>query len=90
MNARPNVLEGDQRGARRRCRDDDVGCGKRVRRVQPDPSGEVVPRSGRDHPESRQTSAPGVFVDWDFAARNLRSSRWLHKRVDVDFNGWFM
>ena len=35
-------------------------------------------------------SAPGVFVDWDFAARNLRSARWLHKRVDVDFNGWFM
>ena len=23
-------------------------------------------------------------------ARNLRSARWLHKRVDVDFNGWFM
>ncbi len=30
------------------------------------------------------------YSDWDFAARNLRSSRWLHKRVDVDFNGWFM
>jgi len=35
-------------------------------------------------------SAPGVFLDWDFAARNLRSARWLHQRVDVDFNGWFM
>ncbi len=35
-------------------------------------------------------SAPGVFMDWDFAARNLRSTRWLHKRVDVDFNGWYM
>ena len=35
-------------------------------------------------------SAPEVFIDWDFAARNLRSSRWLHRRVDVDFNGWFM
>ncbi|MBZ5737346.1 glycosyltransferase [Nocardioides mangrovi] len=35
-------------------------------------------------------SAPGVFNDWDFAARNLRSARWLHKRIDVDFNGWFM
>ena len=33
---------------------------------------------------------PGVFTDWDFGARNLRSTRWLHKRVDVDFNGWFM
>jgi galactofuranosylgalactofuranosylrhamnosyl-N-acetylglucosaminyl-diphospho-decaprenol beta-1,5/1,6-galactofuranosyltransferase len=35
-------------------------------------------------------SAPGVFMDWDFGTRNLRSSRWLHKRVDVDYNGWFM
>ena len=31
-----------------------------------------------------------VESDWDFAARNLRSSRWLHRRVDVDFNPWFM
>ena len=31
-----------------------------------------------------------VINDWDFAARNLRSARWLHQRVDVDFNGWFM
>ena len=30
------------------------------------------------------------FSDWDFAGRNLRSARWLHKRTDVDFNGWFM
>ncbi|WP_372728122.1 glycosyltransferase [Nocardioides sp.] len=30
-----------------------------------------------------------TYSDWDFASRNLRSSRWLHKRVDVDFNGWF-
>lgn len=35
-------------------------------------------------------SAPDVQTDWDFAARNLRSTRWLHKRVDVDYNGWFM
>jgi len=35
-------------------------------------------------------SAPGVFGNWDFSARNLRSTRWLHKRVDVDYNGWFM
>lgn len=27
---------------------------------------------------------------WDFSARNLRSTRWLHRRVDVDFNPWFM
>ena len=31
-----------------------------------------------------------VSRHWDFAARNLRSARWLHRRVDVDFNGWFM
>ncbi len=30
------------------------------------------------------------YSDWDFAARNLRSARWLHKRADVDYNGWFM
>jgi galactofuranosylgalactofuranosylrhamnosyl-N-acetylglucosaminyl-diphospho-decaprenol beta-1,5/1,6-galactofuranosyltransferase len=35
-------------------------------------------------------SAPGVFMNWDFASRNLRSARWLHRRVDVDYNGWFM
>ena len=35
-------------------------------------------------------SPPSVHNDWDFAARNLRSARWLHRRVDVDFNGWFM
>ncbi|SDC22776.1 glycosyltransferase [Nocardioides lianchengensis] len=31
-----------------------------------------------------------VLAEWDFGARNLRSTRWLHRRVDVDFNGWFM
>ena len=36
-----------------------------------------------------QTRLDG-YSDWDFAARNLRSARWLHKRADVDFNGWFM
>ncbi len=34
--------------------------------------------------------APETYGDWDFGARNLRSSRWLHRRIDVDFNGWFM
>ena len=33
---------------------------------------------------------PDSYPDWDLAARNLRSARWLHKRADVDFNGWFM
>ncbi|MBC2933839.1 glycosyltransferase [Nocardioides sp. zg-1228] len=36
-----------------------------------------------------QTRLDG-YSQWDFAARNLRSARWLHKRADVDFNGWFM
>ncbi len=36
------------------------------------------------------TSPPAVETDWDFGARNLRSTRWLHRRVDVDFNPWFM
>ncbi|WP_109508183.1 glycosyltransferase [Nocardioides speluncae] len=31
-----------------------------------------------------------VQADWDFSARNLRSTRWLHRRIDVDYNGWFM
>ncbi len=35
-------------------------------------------------------SPPTVETDWDFGARNLRSARWLHRRVDVDFNPWFM
>ncbi|WP_432476992.1 glycosyltransferase [Nocardioides sp. GXQ0305] len=35
-------------------------------------------------------SAPGVFPGWDLGNRNLRSARWLHARVDVDYNGWFM
>jgi galactofuranosylgalactofuranosylrhamnosyl-N-acetylglucosaminyl-diphospho-decaprenol beta-1,5/1,6-galactofuranosyltransferase len=28
--------------------------------------------------------------EWDFGARNLRSTRFLHRRLDVDFNPWFM
>jgi len=36
-----------------------------------------------------QTPLDG-YSQWDLSARNIRSSRWLHKRVDVDFNGWFM
>lgn len=36
------------------------------------------------------TSAGGVEDDWDFSVRNLRASKWLHRRVDVDYNGWWM
>jgi galactofuranosylgalactofuranosylrhamnosyl-N-acetylglucosaminyl-diphospho-decaprenol beta-1,5/1,6-galactofuranosyltransferase len=35
-------------------------------------------------------SPKSAEADWDFGARNLRSSRWLHRRLDVDFNPWFM
>ena len=35
-------------------------------------------------------AAPGVRTQYDLAARNLRSTPWLHRRVDVDFNGWWM
>jgi galactofuranosylgalactofuranosylrhamnosyl-N-acetylglucosaminyl-diphospho-decaprenol beta-1,5/1,6-galactofuranosyltransferase len=47
--------------------------------------GEIVNRY-RFWWESPQT----VVNDWDFGERNLRSARWLHRRIDVDFNGWFM
>ncbi|UDY22757.1 glycosyltransferase [Nocardioides sp. Kera G14] len=30
-----------------------------------------------------------AYVAWDFSTRNIRSARWLHKRWDVDFNGWY-
>lgn len=30
-----------------------------------------------------------VENDWDFVPRNLRSTRWLHRRIDADFNPWF-
>ncbi|MET3962995.1 galactofuranosylgalactofuranosylrhamnosyl-N-acetylglucosaminyl-diphospho-decaprenol beta-1,5/1,6-galactofuranosyltransferase [Marmoricola sp. OAE513] len=36
------------------------------------------------------TSPDYLETQWDFGARNLRSTRWLHRRVDVDFNPWFM
>ena len=26
----------------------------------------------------------------DFRQRNLRQTPWMHRRVDVDFNGWWM
>ncbi|QDH10793.1 glycosyltransferase family 2 protein [Nocardioides dongxiaopingii] len=35
-------------------------------------------------------SAPGVVPGWDLNERNIRSTRWLHARIDVDYNPWFM
>jgi galactofuranosylgalactofuranosylrhamnosyl-N-acetylglucosaminyl-diphospho-decaprenol beta-1,5/1,6-galactofuranosyltransferase len=34
--------------------------------------------------------ASRVRPEYDLANRNLRATRWLHHRVDVDYNGWWM
>ena len=34
--------------------------------------------------------APATKHGQDFSRRTLRSTRWLHRRVDVDYNGWWM
>jgi galactofuranosylgalactofuranosylrhamnosyl-N-acetylglucosaminyl-diphospho-decaprenol beta-1,5/1,6-galactofuranosyltransferase len=34
--------------------------------------------------------APSTEHDHDLSQRNLRSTRWLHRRSDVDYNGWWM
>jgi galactofuranosylgalactofuranosylrhamnosyl-N-acetylglucosaminyl-diphospho-decaprenol beta-1,5/1,6-galactofuranosyltransferase len=35
-------------------------------------------------------AAPDTKHGHNFAARSLRSTKWLHRRVDVDYNGWWM
>ena len=45
---------------------------------------------GRSRSGSGGAAAARRLHDWDLAARNLRSTRWLHRRIDVDFNGWWM
>ncbi|GAB2740325.1 glycosyltransferase [Nocardioides pakistanensis] len=35
-------------------------------------------------------AAPGTKHGHNFAARSLRSTEWLHRRTDVDYNGWWM
>ncbi len=35
-------------------------------------------------------SAPKVKEAHDFASESLRETDWLHRRVDVDYNGWWM
>ncbi|MCI9889628.1 glycosyltransferase [Micrococcales bacterium 31B] len=35
-------------------------------------------------------SVPGTNEAHDFSRHNLRDTPWLHKRTDVDFNGWWM
>ncbi len=34
--------------------------------------------------------APHVWPDHDFSRAGLRDTRWLHRRFDVDYNGWWM
>jgi galactofuranosylgalactofuranosylrhamnosyl-N-acetylglucosaminyl-diphospho-decaprenol beta-1,5/1,6-galactofuranosyltransferase len=34
--------------------------------------------------------APGTVHGQDFSRRSLRRTQWLHRRVDVDYNGWWM
>ncbi len=34
--------------------------------------------------------APGTVHGHNFAHQSLRSTPWLHQRVDVDYNGWWM
>ena len=35
-------------------------------------------------------AAPNTTPRHDFGRRNLRNTPWLHRRVDVDYNGWWM
>ncbi|CAN5172701.1 MAG: glycosyltransferase [Nocardioides sp.] len=34
--------------------------------------------------------APATEHGHDFAHKSLRSTSWLHRRIDVDYNGWWM
>jgi len=38
----------------------------------------------------RWGAAPSTRHSHDLAAANLRSTPWLHRRTDVDYNGWWM
>ncbi|MGN6605986.1 MAG: glycosyltransferase [Jatrophihabitans sp.] len=35
-------------------------------------------------------AAPYTRTQHDFGRRNLRNTAWLHQRIDVDYNGWWM
>ena len=47
--------------------------------------GEVIDRSN-----FMWTAAQNVEYDHDFSEEPLRSSKLLHRRIDVDYNGWWM
>lgn len=36
-----------------------------------------------------KVTIPGGIIGHDFAASPLRSTPWLHRRADVDYNGWW-
>ncbi|HWG94672.1 MAG TPA: glycosyltransferase [Mycobacteriales bacterium] len=38
----------------------------------------------------RWGAADNVHEDHDFALSGLRSTPWMHRRIDVDYNGWWM
>lgn len=38
----------------------------------------------------RYGSSPNTQEAHDFAASNLRDTPWMHRRIDVDYNGWWM
>ncbi|MFJ6278329.1 glycosyltransferase [Arthrobacter subterraneus] len=38
----------------------------------------------------RYGSSPNTEEAHDFAASNLRDTPWMHRRIDVDYNGWWM
>ncbi len=35
-------------------------------------------------------AAPNTLHGHNFAKKSLRSTSWLHRRIDVDYNGWWM
>jgi galactofuranosylgalactofuranosylrhamnosyl-N-acetylglucosaminyl-diphospho-decaprenol beta-1,5/1,6-galactofuranosyltransferase len=47
--------------------------------------GEVV-----DRQRMRWNKAPGTEYDHDFAQHSLRETAWMHRRVEVDYNAWWM
>jgi galactofuranosylgalactofuranosylrhamnosyl-N-acetylglucosaminyl-diphospho-decaprenol beta-1,5/1,6-galactofuranosyltransferase len=47
--------------------------------------GEVV-----DREKFLWRSAPHTHYAHDFAHHNLRWARWMHRRIDVDYTGWWM
>jgi galactofuranosylgalactofuranosylrhamnosyl-N-acetylglucosaminyl-diphospho-decaprenol beta-1,5/1,6-galactofuranosyltransferase len=38
----------------------------------------------------RWSAAPSTLHSHDLSTANLRSTPWLHRRADVDYNGWWM